>query len=115
MTTKKLDEIRRRNAAGENDPMIAEALNIPVCIVRYWRKTLGLPVTGTVRHKCTKQVIYTVWNAATDELLACGTSRECANLMGFKSAATFRQMVCRALQGENQKYHVEKAVETYER
>lgn len=114
MTTKKLEEIRRRNAAGENDQVIAEALNVPVYMVHYWRRKLGLPIRWAKRPKHTKQVIYTVWNAKTDELLACGTARECAGRMGYKNAETFIQMVCRSLQGKTKKYYVEKVVEAYE-
>ena len=110
MTIKKLEEIRRRNAAGENDTIIAEALGIGHGLVTYWRRKLGLPVVGSWRPK-TRQVIYTVWSAKTDELLACGTAQECANLLGYQSIETFRQMVCRALKGNVKKLYVEKVVE----
>lgn len=107
MTTKKLEEIRRRNAAGENDQVIAEALNIPVHTVHYWRRKLGLPIRRAKRPKRNKQITYTVWSTKTDEVLVCGTAKECAAMLGYRSADTFRQMVCRTVK----KYYIERSVE----
>lgn len=116
MTTKKLEELRRRNEAGENDWMIADALGISWNIVRYWRKKLGLPPRSPRRYNngyvnYHQQVIYTVWDAKTDELIACGTDQECADRMGLANRQTFQQLASRAINGKNRKYYVEKAVE----
>lgn len=109
MTTKLLNEIRRRNEAGQNDTIIAEALGIKTCMVNEWRNKMGLPKRDDKRRSST---LYTVWDANSDELLACGTAEECAHYMGYKGKDGFLSMVSRATHGKQKKYAVEKVRRT---
>lgn len=52
------------------------------------------------------QKYYTVWSRKTDEVLACGTSEECAKMLGMSSSASFRCMVSRSAKGRNKRYVV---------
>lgn len=49
---------------------------------------------------------YTVYDIRTDEVLAQGTSRECARALGFSSMKCFRTMVSRAKAGRSARYAV---------
>ena len=49
---------------------------------------------------------YTVYDIRTDEVLAHGTSRECAEILGFSSQKCFRTMVARAQMGRSSRYAV---------
>lgn len=54
---------------------------------------------------------YTVYLRATDEVIAYGTSRECAKIMG-KSLNCFHSMVSKTKKGKQNKYDV--LVEDYD-
>lgn len=105
MTTKTLDEIRRRNAEGENDIIIAEALGCKHKLVHTYRQAMGLPSHGNRRRG---SMIYTVWDAKTDELLACGDAKLVAERLGLVNNMAVHQMVSRVLKGNSKKYIVEK-------
>lgn len=108
MTTKQIEEIRRRHEAGENDHIIAEAIGYSVMTIWKWRKELGLPpieVSG-LRIK----PVYCVWDAAYDTLLAFGTSKQCAEMLGMKcGSASFNQLRSKYKAGKIKKYIIMEA------
>lgn len=89
MTTKALEEIRRRNAEGQNDTEIAEALGTRPQTIRYYRAGMGLPPVLRKREK-RNSVTYTVRDRKTGRLLVSGTAKECALALGYANAASFR-------------------------
>ena len=79
ITSKMLDEIRRRNLAGENDGEIARAIGSYPQEVRYVRKVLL-----NLEPNLPKLTVYRVYDNDTGDLIVRGTSRECAEALGIK-------------------------------
>lgn len=102
MTGNEFNAIVQLNAYGASDREIAEETGIPVNTVRWVRRYYGLCYNKG--HKPPSRY-YTVWNAKTDELIACGTAEECATVMG-RSIADFHTMVSRVRSGKNKKFVV---------
>lgn len=48
--------------------------------------------------------IYAVYDAVTDELLAFGNSTQCANVLGYRNAGSFRKTVWAVDNGKIKKY-----------
>jgi len=102
-----LAEIRRRHEAGENDHIIAEAMGYSVTTIWKWRRALGLPTIGVSgpRHR----PIYYVWDAENDTLLAVGTAKQCADMLGLKGGGrSFHVLKARYKAGKSRKYIVMK-------
>ena len=102
VTTRQLQEIKRLNAAGENDATISKILGVAPNTVYRHRKRMGLDKVG--RNK--KTYTYTVYDAKTDQLLAFGTVEDCTKALGYKSFDSFYEMVSRFQNGRQKKYHV---------
>ena len=43
----------------------------------------------------TNSKYYSVYDKRTDELIACGTSKECAKILGWKNVGVFRHLMSR--------------------
>lgn len=84
MTTKMLLEMRRLYDQKLPDAKIAKAVGVSIFSVFHWRRENGLP--------CWKNY-YEVRDRMTDDLIASGTARECAE-------EAFRRMARNALRGE---------------
>lgn len=106
VTTKHLAEIRRRNALGENDVVIANALGISKVSVGNYRKRMGIPAVRK-HHRHMEWMYYTVRDDM-GKLLACGTAKECAAKMGYEDVVSFRNAVSRAVCGRQNGYVVAK-------
>lgn len=91
MTTKMLLEMRRLYDQKLPDAKIAKAVGVSIFSVFHWRKENGLP--------CWKNY-YEVRDRMTDDLIAPGTARECAEAMGYYKEEAFRRMARNALRGE---------------
>lgn len=92
LTTRHLVEIRRRNEAGENDVIIANALGTSQPLINYHRRKMGLPaIRGRNTHR--EWVRYTVSDSNTGELLVSGTAKECAAKLGYVNEQSFRSAV----------------------
>ena len=105
ITTGQLNEIRRRNAGGESDSMIADAMGLNYNLVQKYRNEMGLPVRR-VKRPYKKQHTYTVYHAKTDTLLAFGTVDECVSMLGYSNYTNFYSMVSKAKKGALKKYEV---------
>ena len=77
MTTKTLLEMRRLYDQKLPDAKIAKAVGVSIFSVCHWRKENGLP--------CWKNY-YEVRDRMTDDLIASGTAKECAEAMGYYKA-----------------------------
>lgn len=88
MTTKQMAEIKQRNLAGENDREIAEAMGLHKKTVNNYRNMMGLKSNGK------RGGIYFVYKKKTDELVVCGTAKECAAFLGCK-LESFRSYMSR--------------------
>ena len=103
MTAMQLSEIRRRHEAGENDHIIAEAMGYSVMTIWKWRRELGLPPIGVPGPR--NRQTYCVWDAADDTLIAFGTSKQCAEMLGMKcGSASFNQLRSKYKAGKIKKY-----------
>lgn len=103
MTTMQLSEIRRRHEAGENDHIIAEAIGYSVMTIWKWRRELGLQPIGVPGPRI--KPVYCVWDAADDTLIAFGTSKQCAEMLGMKcGSASFNQLRSKYKAGKIKKY-----------
>lgn len=91
MTTKTLLEMRRLYDQKLPDAKIAKAVGVSTFSVFHWRRENGLP--------CWKNY-YEVRDRMTDDLIASGTARECAEAMGYYKEEAFRRMARNALRGE---------------
>lgn len=91
MTTKMLLEMRRMYDQKLTDAKIAKAVGVSIFSVFHWRRENGLP--------CWKNY-YEVRDRMTDDLIASGTARECAEAMGYYKEEAFRRMARNALRGE---------------
>lgn len=100
MTTKTLEEIKRLNQAGKHDSEIADLLGIGDTSVRHWRMYLGLPKVEGYRRGA-KQ--YAVYDGKTEVLVALGTARECARILGI-SPSSLRHSISMAKRGAYKKY-----------
>lgn len=103
MTTKMLMEIKRLHAEGLTDGGIAEKIGYSRETAKKWRKYLGLPINSKPGGKPYK--IYFVWRQKDDELMAFGTARECAKMMGIK-LGSFYSEVSRTGKGERKYYKI---------
>lgn len=55
----------------------------------------------------TRLVWYTVWDKKTDELLCSGTAKDCARMLGFKTANSFLSSIGHfAAKGGSFKYDI---------
>ncbi len=99
MTTKTLLEMRRLYDQKLPDAKIAKAVGVSIF---HWRKENGLP--------CWKNY-YEVRDRMTDDLIASGTARECAEAMGYYKEEEFRRMARNAMRG----VHLSRRVVTMER
>lgn len=102
ITTKQLEEIRRRNAAGENDVVISQSMGLSYSAVQRNRLAMGLPRSRNNK----KTYTYTVYDANTDQLLAYGTVDQCTAALGFANYNSFYGLVCRAMKGKQKKYSI---------
>ena len=94
ITTRHLAEIRRRNEAGENDAVIANALGTSRYLIQYHRKHMGLPAIR--RHSSHREwVRYTVWDSSTGEVLVSGTAKECTAKLGYAHEQSFRVAIAK--------------------
>lgn len=91
MTTGTLREMRRLYDQKLPDAKIAKAVGVSIFSVCHWRKENGLP--------CWKNY-YEVRDRMTDDLIASGTAKECAEAMGYYKEEAFRRMARNALRGE---------------
>lgn len=48
---------------------------------------------------------YTIYDADTDDLIACGSARDCANIMGT-SVSNIHSLISRVKSGYNRKYTI---------
>ena len=78
MTTKTLLEMRRLYDQKLPDAKIAKAVGVSIFSVFHWRRGNGLP--------CWKNY-YEVRDRMTDDLIASGTAKECAEAMGYPQCA----------------------------
>ena len=78
--TLKLGDIRALHAKGLVDREIAERLGCSISTVCAHRRRMGLPPAG---RRVTRKY-YTVYRRRTDELLAYGTAKECAQQLGIR-------------------------------
>lgn len=106
MTTKTAARCRELYDQGMTDSAIANACNIPKYTVSHWRNSNGLPSMnrGKGRRPGTGYD-YMIYLNKTDELLACGSSQQCADILGV-SLESFYKKINRALRNETQKYTV---------
>ena len=91
MTTGTLREMRRLYDQKLPDAKIAKAVGVSIFSVFHWRRENGLP--------CWKNY-YEVRDRMTDDLIASGTARECAEAMGYYKEEALRRMARNALRGE---------------
>ena len=102
VTTSDLREIRRLNAEGKNDAVIATITGVKLATVTRHRRAMGLPA----HVKSKKRVSYMLYDSRTDELLAFGTVDKCAAMLGFKKLSGFYEMVSRVQHGRVKKYTI---------
>ena len=105
ITTGQLNEIRRRNADGENDAAIADAMGLKPELVNKYRNEMGLPVRR-MKRPYKKQHTYTVYNAKTDQLLAFGTVDQCVAMLGYSNYTHFYSIVSKVAKGVLKKYEI---------
>lgn len=103
MTTKTLLEIRRLHGQGLSDTEIAKRLGLHVAWATIWRQNLGLK--RNTRPGGRPRKLYFVWRERDDELVACGTARECAMKMGIK-LGSFYSEVSRSRAGKRSYYKI---------
>jgi len=89
MTTLQLRELKRLNKEGVSGLEISRRLGVPSCTVYKWLHRLGLPTPSQKETGPGHTAIYAVYNHK-DELLACGTSDECAKAMGCRVQTIYR-------------------------
>lgn len=106
MTTLLLKEILAHYDAGQNYTEIAQALKIPVNTAWRWCHKFGRPARPQ-RQDPRPQKMYYVYLRATDQLIAAGSARECANRMGVQ-LSSFYSIVSRSNHGVNKKYEIYK-------
>lgn len=104
MTTKQIEEIRRRNEAGESDAMISEALGINSSYVSLWRRSLGLEPQGIHKHRT--RYVYFIWDSKTDELLFVGRASECAEFLGYTAIQSFYALASRSKHKRRNTYYI---------
>lgn len=102
MTTKMMEEIKRRNLAGENDREIARAIGSYPTEICNARKMMNLGAIG--RHLLT----YCVYDNVTGDLIVRGTASECAAALGI-STGSFRCYANRSKTGRAKKRKIIKA------
>lgn len=91
-------------AEGKNDRQIADAVGCSIATVHKWRTKAGLPVTES-RAPSPPRMYYTIYDAKTNELLASGSAKLCARMLGM-SMSSFYTIMHRARHGMQQKYTV---------
>lgn len=104
MTSKDIKRMEALYSEGKNDREIAEAMGCASITVLKWRHSRGLPPTGS-RAPSLPRTAYTIYDARTDELMACGSAKSCASMLGM-SMSTFYTIMHRARHGKQQKYVV---------
>lgn len=102
MTTKDMVKFKMLHQQGMSDVAIAQDIGCSVTTVRALRHRMHLPVTGG-RRPTPPRVMYTVYLAKDDQLVAYGPARSCAKAMGM-SLSTFRTIASRAMRGMQRKY-----------
>ena len=74
------EDVRSLRAKNLNDREIAQRLGCSISTVYKQRKRMGLPPAG---RRVTRKY-YTVYRRKTDEILAYGTAKECAQQLGIR-------------------------------
>lgn len=87
MTTLQLRELKRLAELGKNGVEIGAAIGMNPKAVYPWLKKLGIKPPGN--YGPGHRAVYAVYNER-DELLACGTSDECAKAMGCRVQTIYR-------------------------
>ena len=102
MTTATVKEILAHYDAGKNYTEIARALGLSVKTVWRWCHEYDRPARPQMTGN-RPQKLYYVYLRATDQLVAVGSARECADRMGI-NLLSFYSAVSRTNQGKNKKY-----------
>lgn len=105
VTTSMAREIARLASLGLNDDQIGGRIGVSPYTARIYRKQAGIAPAGR-----SKVTIYTVWDAKTDEVLACGTAAECAAKLGLAKPRSFYYMAHHAANGRRRRYVVTKEI-----
>lgn len=104
MTTKQLMAIRGLHGEGLTNRQISEAVGLPYWQVGYYLRLEGRK-PNPYRYPPKKE--YTVYDARTDALLATGSARECASMLGL-TLGSFYSVVSRGEHGLRGKYEFQK-------
>lgn len=106
MTTKVAARCRELYEQGLTDAAIAQECGLSVYSVSYWRTSNNLPSMNRNRgRRVGTGYDYMIYLNKTDELLACGTSQQCADILGI-SLKSFYKRINRAMNNETHKYTV---------
>ena len=103
MTTKTFRRMRALYDMGRTDTQIAMELKVSLASVTNWRLREGLP--RNLKPGGRPRKLYFVWREKTDELVACGTARECARDMGIQ-LPSFYSEVSRTRSGKHTYYKI---------
>lgn len=87
MTTLDVRKLREMHEAGATTQEIARGINQSTTVVYNWMRKLGLKASG--KHSKHRSNIYSVYDE-NDNLLAVGTVKECADVLGFREQTIYR-------------------------
>ena len=87
MTTLDVKKLREMHAAGATTQEIAKGINQSITVVYNWMKKLSLKAPK--KHSQHRNTIYSVYDE-NDNLLATGTAKECADMLGYKVQTIYR-------------------------
>lgn len=89
-------EMRRQ---GATVTQIAQHFGVSISNISRMLCRNGFPMRAK---KC--NAFYTVYLAATDEVVACGTAKECAERLGYANAMSFCSVISQTKAGRHKKY-----------
>lgn len=88
---------------GLTDREVGKRVGRPNSTIACWRKRNDLPPNGEYIGRPHK--LYTIYKKNSDELLAFGSAKECADRLGMK-IDSFYSAVTRARKGQREKYNI---------